>query len=574
MKAKTKALHPAEQYARDVIAGKIIASRWVRLACERHFRDLAEGAKRGLRFDSAAAVDAIRFFSLCRHSKGEFAGQIFKPEPWQQFIVWSIFGWKRADGTRRFRTAHIEVAKKNGKSTFAAALAVFMAFFDGEPGAEVYCVATKKDQAKLVFDEASRMRDASPALKGSIQKFKNNLSVPAIASKCEPLGAEEDTLDGPNIHGLIFDELHAWKKRDLLDVLHHGQGARRQPLQIEITTAGFNRLSVCWDQREFGCKVLESLLDNNEASDAFFVYIACLDDGDDWENEANWIKPNPCLGVSLKIDNLREEAQKAKADPASLNSFLRLRLNKWTQQDVRWMPMNVWNKCAGFELSDRNSQDAKALRDEMRERLAGRTCYSGLDLASNVDLAAHVVIFPPDDDSERYVVLADFWIPGDNLEKRVKRDRVPYDVWLRDGFIQATDGNVIDYAFIKHRIEEFAEQYDLRECAFDPWNGEQFASQMDCTTMVKFPQTIAHFAGPTTRLMTLALGQKLAHLGNPVLRWMADNLVVKQDPSGNLRPNKEKSIEKIDGIVALIMALSCMPLYDDGGSASSELRFV
>ena len=287
---------------------------------------------------------------------------------------------------RRFRVAHVEVARKNGKTTLWCGIGLYMLFADGEPGAEVYCAATKKDQARLLFHEAERMRKASPSLKKRIQNFRDNMSVVATASKFEPLGADSDTLDGLNVHCALVDELHAHKTRDLWDVLDTATGARRQPLMAAITTAGFNRLSICYKQNEYGQKVLEGVLDD----DAFFVYIATIDQphenepGDDWEDEKNWAKANPGLGVSVKIDDLRRKAKKAKNEPTALNAFLRLHLNVWTQQDTRWMPMDKWNECAGFVSS--TAKDPRELEREVLELLAGKMCYGALDLSSKIDL--------------------------------------------------------------------------------------------------------------------------------------------------------------------------------------------
>jgi phage terminase large subunit-like protein len=567
----TKSLHPAEQYVRDVIAGRIRASRWVKLACERHIRDLANGKSRGLYFDVSAAQDALDFFPLLRHSKGkDFAGKPVILEPWEQFNVWSLFGWKRANGTRRFRSAHIEIAKKNGKSTLCGGLGMKLAFFDGEPGAEVYCAATKKDQAKLVFAEAESMRAKSPALRKAIVSYRNNMHIPSTNSKFEPLGADDKTLDGPNIHGLIFDEMHAHKSRALWDTLEQGTASRTQPMTVAITTAGYDRETVCWAQHEYGQKVLEGI---NE-DDSFFVYIACLDEGDDWEDERNWIKANPNLGVSVRIDELRERANKAKNDPSSLNAFLRLRLNVWTNQETAAIKMDDWNACVGFSLQN---TDSRALQREMEDRFAGQPCFIGVDLSSTEDITAMVKLFPPQTAGEKYVVIADFWMPEDNIERKVKEFRAPYDVWVREDFIHGTPGNIVDYDFIRAKVLADFEKYDVRELAFDPWNATQFANDLqkggiNADRLVKFNQTIGMFAEPTKRLIEeLVLGRRLAHLGNPVLRWMASNLVVWEDGNGNKRPTKKSARGKIDGIVATIMALGrSIATPSDGGSLYAD----
>ena len=573
----------------------------MRLAAERHLRDLETCAARDLYFDPQAAQRAIDFFGFLHHSKGEWSGQVFELQPWQLFIVWCLFGWKRRGGLRRFQSAYVEIPRKNGKSTLCAGIALYLFFADGEAGAEVYCAATKKDQARIVYLEAERMRTASPGLAKRIVKFRDNMNIPATASKLEPLGADEDTLDGLNIHGYIVDELHAHKTRGLLDVLDTATGSRRQPLGFKITTAGFDRLSVCWKEHEYNARVLEGLIED----DTVFAYIACLDDGDDWELEENWHKANPNLGISAKLEDLRRKAHKAKQDPSFLNSFLRLHLNKWTQQETRWMPIDKWNACVGFSLKDR---DAKVLLLEMQEKLLGRRCFGALDLSSKIDIAAWVKLFPPSEEDPRWIVLPRFWIPEDNVQKRVSEDRVPYDLWIREGFLETTEGNVVDYDEIKAAIvgdpyfgqthiamspepgdvvtipnpyigrKGDRDRYNLIEVGFDPWNATQIAVDLGKAGVktVEVRQGYGSLSEPTKHLMTLVLGQKLAHLANPVLRWMAGNLVVTQDAAGNIKPDKAKSSEKIDGIAGLVIALSraiatpgvARSIYDKQGIAT------
>jgi phage terminase large subunit-like protein len=392
------------------------------------------------------------------------------------------------------------------------------------------------------------MRDASPALAKRIAKFRDNMNVPGTASKFEPLGSDEDTLDGLNVHAAIVDELHAHKTRFVWDVLDTATAARRQPLMFAITTAGFNRESVCWKQHEHCEKVLEGV----QEDDALIAFIAALDPEDDWEDESLWPKANPNFGISVKADDLARKANKAKADPSALNSFLRLHLNRWTQTDTRWMPLEKWNACSGYPASD-----PKLIRQHLEPCLAGRRAFAGLDLSSKVDLTAFVLLFPPTEEDARWIALPTFWMPEDNVAERVKNDRVSYDVWIREGFIQATEGNVVDYDQVKAHIVRARDRFAIEEIAFDPWNATQLATQLqgEGLTMVEYREGFGSMSGPTKELMTLVLGKKLAHLGNPVLRWMASNLVVKTDEAGNIKPNKEKSIEKIDGIVALIMAL-------------------
>lgn len=581
----------ALKYANDVISGAIVAGKLVKLAAKRFLRDLKNGHERGLFFDKVAAQHVVDFFGFLRHSKGEWGangGQTFVLSPWQVFILANIFGWKRADGTRRFREAYVEVARKNGKSTFVAGIGLYMLLADGEPGAEVYSAATKKDQAKIVFDEAVRMRAKSPFLSNRIQAPRGNLHVLDTNSKFEPLSSDDNTLDGLNGHCFLIDELHAHPDRKLYDVLRESSASRRQPLVFAITTAGYNRDGICYKQREIG----ENILVGNttaEKGDSLFAYIACMDEKDaqgkplDWADERNWAMANPNLYVSVKIDFLREARNRAQQDPTALNSFLRKHLDVWTSQDVRWMPPAKWAACNSAGPLIR-PQD---LRLEALKKLVGRLCYAGLDLSSKIDLSAFVLIFPPikrvvewrikpqtpqekqqrkpveqteivvqEEDPQWYVVPY-FFVPADNVQERVTKDKVAYDVWVREGFIQTTKGNAIDQQVIRAVINDAKGKYDIQEIGFDSWNATQLANDLkeDGLKLMEVRQGYKTMSEPMKELMALVLGRKLEHFGNPVLTWNAGNVAAEQDPAGNIKPDKEHSKEKIDGIVALIMAL-------------------
>lgn len=526
----------ALDYARAVADDELPASKWTRRACERHLEDLEGGADRGLTFDPAAAQHAVDFFGFLKHSKGEWAGEVFQLAPWQTFLVAVLFGWKREDGFRRFRTAYVEVPRKSGKSTLAAGVGLYLFFADGEPGAEVYTAATKRDQARITHGEAARMVKASPALRRRIGSFRDNLHVLATASKFEPLGADADFMDGLNVHGAIIDELHAHRTRAVWDVLETATGSRRQPLLFSITTAGYDRESICWELHEYSQKVLEGVIED----DTFFAFIAALDEGDDWADETVWAKVNPSLGVSVKLDDLRRKAVKAKETPAAQNAFRRLHLCEWTQQEERWLDIEDWNACA-FPV------DLAALR--------GRRCFAGLDLSSTTDLTALVLYFPRDDAPSE--VLPYFWMPGENILQRMRRDRVPFDAWARDGYLELTEGNIVDYDAIRKRVHEVAELYDLAEIVYDRWNATALITQLqnDGLTVVPFGQGFASMTAPTKELEKLVLGRQLAHAGHPVLRWNVSNAMVRQDPAGNYKPDRAKSRDRIDGVVALAMAL-------------------
>ncbi len=543
------------EYAEQVLSGRVAACRWVRLACERHLRDLEMGRGRGLWFDEEEAERVFRFFALLPHVKGEWArdGSTIRLEPWQRFILGSIFGWKREDGLRRFRTAYIEVPRKNAKSTLAAGVGLWLAFFDGEPGAEVYAAATKRDQAKIVWGDARQMVLKTPGLRARIRAFVSNLHSAQTASKFEPLGADADSLDGLNIHGAIVDELHAHRTRALWDVLVTATGARRQALIFAITTAGWDRTSICWEQHDYVSKVLEGIVPD----DTVFGYIATIDEGDDWTDPAAWAKANPNLGISVKMDDLERQCAQARHMPAAQNAFKRLRLNVWTEASERWIDTTVWDQGA---VSVRVAE--------------GASCYAGLDLSSTTDLSAFVLLFGPDAEGT-YDVLPYFWMPGENIRQRVERDCVPYDLWVRQGYIEATPGNVIDYDVIRARINDLGRCYRIREIAVDRWNATQITMQLqgDGFEMVPMGQGFASMSAPSKEFERLVLEGKIRHGGHPVLRWMVSNVSVVQDAAGNIKPAKDKSTGRIDGVVALIMALD-RAVRNQGGSVYNERGLI
>lgn len=545
-----------QQYIDDVLSGQQPACKWVRLACERHQRDLANGHERGLRFDASAAHHAIDFFRFLRHSKGEWAGQTVELEPWQQFVIALVFGWMAQDDQgswlRRFRTTFLEVARKNGKSTIAAGVGLYLFDADGEPGAEVYTAATKRDQARITHSEATRMVKASPLLRRRIRTFKDNLNILNTAAKFEPLGSDTDSMDGLNVHGAIVDELHAHKNRETWDLLDTATGSRRQALMFGITTAGVDRQSLCWDMHEYTEKILVGLVQD----DSFFGLIYTLDPkvvdadgavieaGDDWEDERCWVKANPNLGVSKKIEDMRRKALQAREMPTMLNSFLQRELNVWTQATVRWVNAPKWLAC---------NQPVDA------DGLLGRTCYGGLDLSSTTDVTAFVLVFSPQVPTDPYQVICRFWIPEETMKLRTKRDRMQYQTWVRQGYMVTTPGDAVDHEFVLAEIEELRQRYDIQEIAFDRWGAAHVQTKLQDMGgedwLVQFGQGFASMSAPMNELERLILSGRLAHGGNPVLTWMAGNLVATMDSAGNKKPDKAKSTEKIDGMVALIMAL-------------------
>lgn len=560
MKIDKRRRCPVKNYAGQVVQGKIVTGKWVRLACQRHLDDLKNGKKRGLYFDRVASENAIHKIELFRHSKGEWGGQPLKLAPWQKFKIGSIFGWKRADGTRRFRLVYEEVARKNGKSTFLAGVCNYMFAFDGEPGADIFTAATKRDQARIIYDEAANMMRKVPQqwrLRQAVTIYNHSMVIPATCAKMQPLSADANSMDGLNPHLNAIDELHAHKTRAVFDVLNTATGARRQPLTYMITTAGWDRHSVCYDQHDYAKRVLEGVVED----DSLFAYIASIDEGDDWKDERVWIKANPNIGISVKIDDLRRKADVAKQMPSEQNTFLRLHLNVWTEQSERWIDLSAWDDCK----SDFNLDDLK-----------GRACYGGLDMSSTDDISAFVLVFPPEDAGEPWRFIPRFWIPAENMKSRIEKHRVPYDVWAREGLIIPTEGNVIDYNVVQHDILGSCETYDVQEIAFDRFNVTQMVTNLmgEGVEMVKFGQGFVSMSAPTKSLGDLIRSGQIAHDGNPAMRWMISNMAVKQDPAGNLKPDKEKSSEKIDGVVALVMGLGRAIIAETPGPSVYEERGI
>jgi phage terminase large subunit-like protein len=492
-------------------------------------------------FHAATAQHALHFIEAeLQLIEGEAANQPFHLEPWQAAIVACLFGWVRADGTRRYREAMIYVPRKNGKTPFCAALVNYVMFCDHEPGAQLYSAAAEREQAALIFRHASGMIARNPRLasKARIYRSFRSIEYGAEGTIYKALSADADTKHGLGAHLVIVDELHAHPNGDLVDVLQTSTAARRQPLVIYITTADFARESICNSKYDYSCKVRDGAL----ADSSFLPVIYEALPGDDWTSRKVWAKANPNLGVSVKLNYLERECERAKQEPSYENTFKRLHLNIRTQQDVRWIPMERWAACA-----DPVDEDA----------MAGRECFGALDLSSKIDITAWVMVFPPTADDPLWRVLPRFFIPAENAHQREKRDRVPYETWSRAGFITLTDGNVVDYDFVKAQVRADAAKFKLREIAYDPWNATQIALQLqdDGATMVEFRQGFASLSEPSKEFERLVVSKQLAHGGNPVLAWMASNVAIEEDASGNIKPSKKKSTERIDGIVTTVMGV-------------------
>ena len=505
-------------------------------------------------FDERKARRVVRFIEALRHTKGEFHGQPFHLLPWQEKVIRDVFGTVRDDdlSMRQYTTAYIEIPKKNGKSELGAAIALNMLINDDEWKAEVYSCASDRQQAAIVFDVAVDMVRQSPALMKRVKIIPSTrrMIYQPTGSIYQVLSSEVATKHGLNVSACIFDELHTQPTRALYDVMTQGSGdARKQPLWFLLTTAGTDRNSICWEVHQKALDILEG----RKIDPRFYPVLFGLPDDADWTSEENWYRANPSLDHTITIDKVRDAFRKAQETPADENQFRQLRLNQWVKQSVRWMPMDKWDECGGVV-------DPYALE--------GRACYAGLDLSSTSDLTALVLVFPPTAEDEPYIALPFFWLPEETLSLRVRRDHVPYDQWAKRGFIQTTEGNVVHYGFIERFICELGERYDIREIAHDRWNATMMVQTLedDGFTMVPFGQGFKDMSPPTKELMRIVLEHKLCHGGHPVLRWNMDNAYVRTDPAGNLKLDKEKSTEKVDGAVALVMALD-RAMKNQGGDS-------
>lgn len=492
-------------------------------------------------YDKAKADRAVKFIENLCHTKGKWAGKRFWLLPWQEQLIRDIFGIVKPDGYRQFRTAFVEICKKVGKSELAAAVALYLLYADNEPSAEVYGAAADRQQASIVFDVAKQMVEMSPALlkRSKLMTATKRIVNYGNSGYYQVLSAEVGGKHGFSVSGLVFDEIHTQPNRQLYDVLTKGSSdARQNPLHFIITTAGTDRHSIAYELHTKAVDILEG----RRVDPTFYPVVYGLKDDEDWEDEANWYKVNPSLGYTVDIERLRDAYREAKQNPADEVTFKWLRLNMWVSSTVAWIPDAIFMK--GNEEIDLAA-------------LEGRDCYGGLDLSSTGDITALVLMFPPRDEDEKYILLPFFWVPEETIPQRVKAASVPYDIWEKQGYLLSTEGNVIHYDFIEKFINDLAEKYHIVEIAVDRWNATQMIQNLegDGFTMVPFGQGFASMSGPTKDFYRLLMEGKIIHGGHPVLRWMAGNVVVDTDPAGNIKVTKAKSKEKIDGIVAAIMAL-------------------
>lgn len=492
------------------------------------------------RFDVKAADMAVDFFPECLvHVKGPKGGEGGKaPEPfdlelWQKAVIGCLFGWKRPDGTRRYRSVLLYVARKNGKSTLGAGIALEVLFMDHEPGAEIYSAAADRDQARLIFDQAQKMVLADSELNSRATVYEKAIVLSDGSGSYKPISADANTKHGYNVHAAIIDELHAQKTRDLTDALTTATGARSQPLIVYLTTADFDRPSICNEVHEYATKVRDGIIEDRSMLPVIFE----TQKEEDWTDPKVWAKANPNLGISTSREDFEEQFQRAQETPSFENTFKRLKLNMKTEQATRWLPLLKWDKCAAV-VSD--------------EKFPLCVWYAGLDLSSTTDIASFV-LWSPDNN----VVLPHFWIPSEAAHLRERRDRVPYLTWAREGLITMTEGNVIDFDIIRRDIGLLGEVYNIKRIAVDRWGSIQVQNQLagDGFDIDPFGQGFASMSAPTKELEKLVIGETLRHQGHPVLRWMGSNVCTEEDAAGNIKPSKSRSTEKIDGIVALIMAI-------------------
>lgn len=487
------------------------------------------------------AAQALRFFrNELKFVEGLKAGQPFLLEKWQEKIIADLFGELREDGTRQYRTAYIEVPRGNGKSMLCAGIALYLLLRDGEKRPQVYSAGGDRKQARIVFNAAREMVAANPAFEAECELRQYEIKA-MNGGWYEALSAEAPTKHGFAAHGIIFDELHVQPNRKLWEALTTSTGKRHQPLTVAITTAGHDRSSICWEMHQRA----KAAIADPESDPHFYAAIWSADSEEDWTDEEVWRKANPNLGVSVQISYLRDMCRAAKENPEIENTFRNLHLNQWTGQAVRWIPMHLWDKCQ---------------REFSESELLGRPCYAALDLASTRDATAAALVFPME--SGEYSVLPYFWIPESSQSDRAHQDRRQLLNWAAKGMVRQTPGNVCGYFELAEDLAALRQKFDIQSCAFDPWSPAQAFVQIACNQsgfdaewFKEFRQTAGNFAAPSKEFIRLVASEKLHHDGNPVLRWMAENTAARRDSNDNVKPDKENSADKIDGIVATIMAL-------------------
>jgi phage terminase large subunit-like protein len=541
-------MHIVDTYAADVMAGRAPAGKYHRLACARHQRDRAREGTAGFPyvFRIELAERFFRFAEKLKHYKGEWAGQPIRLQPYQKFRLGSVFGWVHRDtGLRRFRHSYHEIPRKNGKSLEAATVMLYLSFFDGEPGAEGYTIATKRDQAKLVFNDAKQLVEKS-GLKERIERRVANLHRKDTASKLEPLGADHDSTDGLNPHAVCADELHAYKDRGLIDVMETATGARRQPHFFKITTAGDDPVSVGGDEHTYACEVLDQLRED----DAYFAFIAHADEGDDWLDPKTWAKANPNYGVSVKPDDLIALATKAKGIPSAAATFKQKRLNLWVNATAPCLSVDGWRK----------GQSNMAL-EAFIEALRHEPCFVGVDLASKLDLCALSFVFPPAV-GRGWKLLQFIWTPEETIQDRAHRDRKPYQVWVEQGWLQTTSGTRVDHRVIRETLAIYRSIFDIEQIGFDPWHADKLIEELikddgfSEQQVLAVPQTFAGMSSACLRFQAETLAGNIDARGCPVTAMAVANTVGQVDGKANLMFVKGKSRGRIDPVIAPTIGMS------------------
>ena len=566
--------YSAEKYIADVKAARIPVCRWTYLSVMRHVSDLKRVGKKDFpyHFDAKAAKRAIDFIQLLEHTKGEFANRSLhsdiklKLQPWQQFLVWSMEGWRNKEGFRRFTRAYIEVARKNGKSSLAAALANYHFFADSprEIGPEIYFAATKQQQAAISWEEAERQIRRNAMLREMAQTYKSkkHVVIPATAAIMRPLGRDSKTEDGLNPSFAVIDEYHAHPDAGIIDVIESGMGARKQPLIVIITTAGTNYTGPCFEEHEHLKKMLEGSI---PAVDNFFGIIYTLDENDDWKNPKVWIKANPNLGVSVDKTRLAEQISLAASSTTKITNIKTKRLNLWCKSVLGWITHAAWEKCGAEKYTEND--------------LKGRPCYGGMDLSSTQDITAISLSFPPQSEGEPYKHIYRFYIPEELAAEKEGMDKVPYRVWIDEGFIIATPGNVIDYDWIEQDIFSMAATYEIQEFCFDPFHAQEIVNHLSTAgiNMIPIQQGYRMMSPMCDSFEKRVLSQEMAHGNNPVMRWMISCVELKSDRQGNVMPMKPRrgsTGKRIDGVVANVMSLGRASLQMSADKSVYEERGV
>jgi phage terminase large subunit-like protein len=528
------------QYAADVLAGKILVCEHVRNAVLRNERDLATGHERGLSFDHEAGMRPLQFFSFLNHYKGEWAGKPFELSPWQAWITYTIFGWKNKKGLRRFNYAYIEVAKKNGKTPWMAGMALYMLLADGEAGAECYTAARTRDQAGISFSDAKTMAKQSRHLAGYLTIEEHRLFVEKTVSILKPLASDKDSMEGKNVHFGLIDEYHVHKDDGVVQSLKSATVNRTQPLIAIITTAGTNPNGPCYNYRKTVINVLRGSLED----DTLFGIVYTLDEGDDHENPELWIKSNPNLDVSVRLDALQREFTQARNRPSELNNFLTKNLNKWTRGKITWIKDEL-------VAANQRPLDLEALR--------GKICFGGLDLASTSDITSLSLMFPFRDQNDvvRFEWLNYSWVPEEMIAEKMLHAGIDYGAFIRDGHLETTPGNTTDYRYIRQRLNELSEMFDIQSVAYDRYNSSQLVIELmeDGFEMVKYSMSMVDINPPTKEFERLFSNGLINHGSNTLLRWMMGNVHIITNSNGDIRPDKKSSSEKIDGVVSGIIAV-------------------